>query len=215
MRQRSTAQGGGGAEASPGGILSRLAEDFMHRRFAFALLPFAALLCGASSPARFADEFQRCAAIAADAQRLACFDALTADATASAAPTLETPPTAADVERSDDTAAAAPIVSAAPVTPPPAAPVAPTEALFGLPPERVIPPQPSVIHSTLVDLTRDARGRAIVRLANGQRWRLQENDHIWVKPGSVASVRIRKGLLGVFYLQVGGRGRGYRAKRIE
>ena len=90
-----------------------------------------------------------------------------------------------------------------------------SEELFGRPAERIAPSTPEALDSRITALERTPRGRAVLHLANGQVWRLQESDHIQLRRGEQVPVRIRKGVLGAFYLQVGGKGRSYRAQRVD
>jgi len=88
------------------------------------------------------------------------------------------------------------------------------EELFGRPAGRIAPSTPEALDSRITALERTPRGRAVLHLANGQVWRLQESDHIQLR-GEQLPVRIRKGMLGAFYLQVGGKGRSYRVQRVD
>lgn len=78
--------------------------------------------------------------------------------------------------------------------------------------ERVVP---DAIESTLTLVEHDAAGAAYLHLANGQVWRVKESNDIRLLRGEPKSVVVEKASLGSFLLQIDGRGRKWRAKRVE
>ena len=160
------------------------------------------LLISLSFGAAQADEgLQRCAAIAADALRLQCFDQLAAQRKAAPAPS-----------------AVAPAVGAAP------SPQAP-----------VVKPQAATRQQDAVDafgrqekttelpngIERRVNGRfegwdpnSIIELANGQQWRVVDGSSAVLSLDSPA-IRIRRGVLGAFFMEVKGANQIARVRRVK
>jgi len=90
----------------------------------------------------------------------------------------------------------------------------PPEESFGRPAPDLRREAPSEIRSTLVGLSRDPYGYALLRLANGQLWKLEELDHMRPR-GSEIPVTIERTTLGGYHLNVGGYSAKYRATRLE
>lgn len=170
----------------------------------FALLAFAPYL-------HAADRGEECTRIAADRERLACFDAAFR-----ASPTAVSQAAAPVAAGATTAAAAVPVPAAAPATPPAARPED-----FGLneaqkqkkaPPTE--PPRIDQITSTVAAAEKNANGAWRVSLDNGQVW-LQSADigkTLSIKPGD--SVTISRGTMGSFFLETPS-GRGLRVKRVN
>lgn len=134
-----------------------------------------------------------CAAIDADAQRLACYDAwfrktaLAEQATAARA----------------EPAAAAPAAEAA----------SQAEARFGLI-ERAEPVQVKELTSRVVEVGRRAADRVVLTLENGQRWQTNEAaDARYFRPGDL--VTIEPAALGSFRARKEGRNKAFPVRRVD
>ncbi|MBL8643770.1 MAG: hypothetical protein JNK21_07540 [Rhodospirillaceae bacterium] len=160
----------------------------------------------------FADEFtdrlRACRMVGDVAMRAACYDRLV-DGLA-ATPSLTAPVAPAAPRAVQPAAPAAPITPAAPMTP---------AQRFGekdLPankrvPENELPPDEIVIKVTTARA--DAAGYFTFTLANGQVWRQMEASSLRILSG--ASVRLRSGALGVFYLSLENGNKSFRVKRVK
>lgn len=146
----------------------------------------------AHAPSVPASRLERCAAIAAAAQRLSCYDALAA----SVLP-------ARGAARSDALAA-----SALPAPEPPRS----DASSFGLPPPQLALAQgPPAIQALLRGVTADPNGDTVVQLDNGQTWQVQQADApLW----RGEAITIRRAALGSFLLTTSDR-RSYRVKRLR
>jgi hypothetical protein len=149
----------------------------------------AALLLALASQAAWADPdaLRRCRALADDAARLACYDAIATPAAAAAA-------------------AAAP--AAAPATAPAGGPSA---ARFGLPEE---PSPVDRIESRIAGRFEGWGPRDRIRLANGQVWQVADDSRgaYWLDSPRVV---VRRGALGSFLLEIEGVRALVRVRRIE
>jgi len=124
----------------------------------------------------------------------------------------------------------APVAAAPSASSPPAVPASPAAARpiveattplarFGekdLPakakiPENQTPPDEIIARATSVKL--DGNGYMTVTLDNGQVWRQTESSPVRVLNG--AAVKIRSGVMGVFYLSLASENRSARVKRIK
>ena len=147
----------------------------------------AALLLALASQAAWADPdaLRRCRALADDAARLACYDAIATPAAA---------------------AAAAP--GAAPATAPAGGPSA---ARFGLPEE---PSPVDRIESRIAGRFEGWGPRDRIRLANGQVWQVADDSRgaYWLDSPRVV---VRRGALGSFLLEIEGVRALVRVRRIE
>lgn len=151
--------------------------------------------------AAHADEaaFLRCRNIADGAARLACYDAVPASPAAPAATARPAAPTAAQ---------AAPPTAAAPATP-----AASAGQRFGLP---VTVPDAEVnrIESRLIGRLEGWGPYSRFRLENGQVWQVTDDSSRMLdldKP----KVAIRRGALGVFYIEFEGTNYSPRVKRLQ
>lgn len=151
----------------------------------------------AHAPSVPAAQLERCAAIAAAAQRLSCYDALAA----SVVPARAAARSGAEGARSDAMAARS------------SAAAAPSEASsFGLPPPQLaVPPGPPSIQARLQAVTANPYGDTVVQLDNGQTWEVQQPDApLW----RGESVTIRRAALGSFLMLTSDR-RSYRVERLR
>lgn len=136
-----------------------------------------------------AAQLARCAAIAAAAQRLSCYDAL-------AASVLPARAAGASGAAAHSDAAAAPSDASS----------------FGLPPPQLALMQgPSSIHARLQGVTSNPYGDTIVQLDNGQAWKVEQSDApLW----SGEAVTIRRAALGSFLMVTSDR-HSYRVERLR
>lgn len=162
---------------------------------------FVLLTWAMAASAALADEgLFRCAAISDAAARLSCYDRLAAERKPGAAPNaINTPPRGTDVATTAPTARA-------PVQEKRASP----DDAFGR--------QPSAAETTMVSRI---QGRfegwtpnAEIALANGQRWRVIDGSSVYVNLDNPA-IKIRRGVLGSFYLEVEGVNQIARVRRIQ
>ena len=151
------------------------------------------------SSAAFADDaaILRCRAIADASARLACYDALVATSASASA------------------AKAAAGTGAVAVQPPAqqAAPQ-PAQAQFGLEDRVANKGALDAIESTIPGSFEGWRAKSNIRLANGQVWQISDDSsraHYIDNP----KVRIRRGALGSFYLEIQGTNSSPRVKRVQ
>lgn len=172
-----------------------------------------ALAAGVNSGARAEDvtaRLQACRSVADTAARAACYDRIVDDfnrAVQSAAPAAR--PQA--------------VTPAAPPAPPktafaPAQPVTPLER-FGakdLPEKKKVPEQelpPDEITAKAARVVTDANGYMTITLDSGQVWRQTESSVLKILPGT--TVKIKSGVLGVYYISLTTGNRSARVKRIQ
>ncbi len=151
---------------------------------------FALLLLAAAAPALADDAgILRCRAIKDSTARLACYDAL---------PLPSTQPATAPA----GAAAAAP--RPAPST---------TPEQFGFE-QRLAATQLEAIESTIPGRFEGWGPNDVIRFANGQAWQIADDSKgaLWVEN---PKVRVRRGALGAFYLEVEGTNRSPRVKRVK
>ena len=151
-----------------------------------ALLSSMASAAGDSAPPGLA----QCAAIAPDAARLACYDALAGRAPAANTSTANLP--------------AAPL---------PAARAAAEQPEFGVvkPRQPKAPAAPQSLQAHITSISADSLRRDSLLLDNGQTWVVLEGD-VYAKPGDL--VEIRRAALGSFLMSTPSR-RTYRVHRVQ
>lgn len=128
----------------------------------------------------------RCATIGDKAARLACYEAAQRDG-----PIAMPPPSNGS----------SPVASAAPTSVPPARA---SGEKFGraTPRARVASGSESQIKARAVAATDDGRGYWTIRLDNGASWKLVEFDQMFRPPSRNQAIRIRKGALGGYLMDV-------------
>ena len=150
----------------------------------------AALIFLVALPAHADDEgILKCRSIASAAARLACYDAIVVGAPAAA-------PAAA---------------ARAPATAAPAA--APAKEQFGFEHRQEIL-KVDAIESTIPGRFEGWRANENIRLANGQVWQVVDDSRasLWIEN---PKVRVRRGALGAFYLEIEGTNRSPRVRRLQ
>jgi len=131
----------------------------------------------------------RCRGLTDAAVRLACYDALVPVATPATVPR-----------------APAPAATSAP------APETPAER-FGL---QAPPAEPvQAIDSHIPGEFRGWEPRSRIKLANGQVWEVADGSRGAIAPVVDPKVRVRRGAVGSFYLEIEGLNRSPRVKRVE
>ena len=166
---------------------------------------FLLVVCGTA----FADDaaLLRCRAITDATARLACYDALAvAVGTASAAipDTNAAKPPAQATSRSQPSAPQPP----APQT------VALGQDKFGLEDRQANREQLNAIESSIAGSFEGWNAKSVIRLTNGQAWQISDDSsraHYIDNP----KVRIRRGALGAFYLEIQGTNSSPRVKRVQ
>jgi hypothetical protein len=151
------------------------------------------------------DALQRCRALAADAERLACYDAIVLPAAVAARPTAAGG--AAGAVGGPGTAGTPPTAS-------PAGAAAPPAARFGLPDESRPVDRIDRIESRIEGRFEGWAPRMMLRLANGQVWQVVDDTRsaYWLDSPRVV---VRRGALGGFLLEIEGVRALVRVRRIE
>lgn len=159
------------------------------------------LLLGAGLVQASDAELLRCRQISDASQRLRCYDALpVAGATASAA-----------VAAPARAASPAPVVAAtAGATPPAASPAADNFGLEG----RGIGTRVEAIETSIVGNFEEWGPNYRFNLANGQVWQVVDGS-IGFRASSDSRVKIRRGMLGTFYLELVGTNRSPKVQRVQ
>ena len=141
---------------------------------------------------------QQCAQIGQDAQRLACYDQLSAS--------LKSPSTQVNAATPNS-----PVVAS--TAPTQAAPTATAAiARFGAKPVEVVQ-EPEAIELTIASISQSARGNLIISFDNGQVWKQLEAKRYRLAAGD--KVQIKKAALGSYLLQAEGRNRSIRVQREQ
>lgn len=152
------------------------------------------LLLLVASPALADDAaILRCRSITDNSARLACYDALVVTTRATPAVVASTPPAPAAITP----------------TKPPAA-----SSTFGLEAQIANKEAVDTIDSQIDGSFEGWRAKSNIRLANGQVWQISDDSaraHYIDNP----KVRIRRGALGAFYLEIQGTNHSPRVKRIQ
>ena len=149
----------------------------------------------------------RCRTITDGASRLACYDALVVTPGGSAAVKTEAGGLKAPVQ------SAAPALAAQRLATPQQAPQ-PTADQFGLEEKIVSKSSVDAIESTIPGKFEGWSGRSSFRLANGQVWQVADDTsraHYIDNP----KVRIRRGVLGAFYIEIQGTNHSPRVRRVQ
>jgi hypothetical protein len=170
----------------------------------FAVAALIALLGGTAAQAQdtLPSQLTACLQITGMLQRLACYDRV--------AHTLGPAPRSAPAQR--PVTVTAPVAMAAP-------PV--VAAPSGLGSERLprtttaAPRRSQQLVAGVAGITYDARGRFTVTLDNGQVWRQLEGDTTMLSGSRISTVRISRGALGSYDLNVVGRNASYRVSRLQ
>lgn len=153
-------------------------------------------------------EIAKCADIAAAAERLQCYD--TAAATAKSL--LAAPPqqSASETEEEGGVLAWFGFGSKKPITKP---------EDFGKTPEEVAGPKEiSEISATVTEFAKNAYGKSIFILDNGQVWKQIDGDSVEVaapRQGATMAVKIEKAFMGSFSLTIDGRNGIVKVRRIK
>jgi hypothetical protein len=174
-------------------------------------LLLALVLVGAATSALAQDslpaQLTRCLEIPGVLQRLACYDRVAH----SVAP--------ASGARTSGVATERPVLSAAPPLAYAAPPIATVPPATGLGSERLPRAKSARRASEMVagvaGISYDARGRFTVTLDNGQVWRQLEGDTGVLQAARISTVRISRGALGSYDLNVEGRNATYRVLRLR
>jgi hypothetical protein len=185
---------------------------------AFVLVPVAA---GAGPREDLIDGMAKCATVANNAARLACYDALAPQLKAAQSAPQEPVDNRAwyDPGRIFGTSPAQQTTpqqfGAEALAPPPAPPRKPGEPA---PPTPPTPPQPlDSITAKVSDYAYNPYGRAVVFLDNGQIWQqIQgDTDHPHFKKHEVNTVVISRGALGSYNMVVNDAGAAIKVRRIK
>jgi hypothetical protein len=165
------------------------------------LLPLSLSLAAtaASASETLQEDLARCAAIANDSDRLACFDALVEQAPRKQTPlSLSRPPPVSSQadSRVTDT-----------VREPPG------EADFGKEHWTGDGGRPDSIEAEVTAVRKDSRGHLHLILSNGQQWRQRDVRHFTVNPGD--TVIIERGSMNSFFVTVKGGSRAERFYRVQ
>jgi hypothetical protein len=153
-------------------------------------------------------EIAKCADIATATERLQCYD--TAAATAKTILAAPQPQPASEAEDEGGVLAWFGLASKKPVTKP---------EDFGKAPEEVAGPKEiSEISATVTEFAKNAYGKALFILDNGQIWKQIDGDSVEVaapRQGATMAVKIEKGIMGSFSLTVEGRNGLIKVRRIK
>jgi len=174
------------------------------------------LLASAAAVAQSPSDVAQCAAIAADAERLACYDHLFAHRTeqSQSRPTPTAPATAPATAASSAAAGAA--AASKPAANVPVASTAHDD--FGLdgrpPPGQKEKKGPDEMQARIAEVVTEARGEYLLTLDNGQVWQQKEADwHLAFNVGD--EVIIKRGTLKSYRLQLKGNNRATPVTRIR
>ena len=138
----------------------------------------------------------QCRAIAEVPARVACYDAI-------------------------PVGVAAPV--AAPLAAVPTAPAAPTpqqrEQAFGMAtiqaPKAVVPEQDKSISSSIAGRFDGWSGNELIKLANGQVWRIVDGSSAVLAPTSDAKVTVERNLIGTYFLKIEGTNNSPKVRRVQ
>jgi hypothetical protein len=165
----------------------------------FALL--AAVLVSAQALASN-DAILRCRGLAVPAERFACYEAI-----------VVAPPAGGAASAQAAVRPAAPVPAPLPPQTPAASPAGTGQADFGLESRLSTAPLPPFIESTIRGRFQGWGPQDIIELANGQRWQISD-DSRGVLIATDPKVKIRRGALGAFYLELEGTNRSPKVRRL-
>jgi hypothetical protein len=166
---------------------------------------------GASAQDSLSAQLTACLPISGMLQRLACYDRV--------AHSLGPAPRSAPVQR--PLASAPPPVAYVPPVAAAAPPVMAAAPPTGLGSERLprtasaVPRRAQELIANVASVTYDPRSRFTITLDNGQVWRQLEGDTTVLQGAQNATVRISRGALGSYDLNVVGRNATYRVLRLQ
>ncbi|MBD1388014.1 hypothetical protein IC617_01090 [Neiella sp. HB171785] len=189
------------------------------------LLSWALLISGAAANAAdWQAEWQLCASVKNDQQRLLCYDRIGARYGLTGSGAAKT--ISQEVQQPADSSAlasamvpaeqsqAAAVVAGSTPAPSVVTVDSSPEEQFGL--EQKIIKQEldkiDAIDAVITDLSKDAYGKLTLSLDNNQRWKLQSTGPKFAEGDKVV---IERGAFGAFYVRKDGAGRKTRAKRLE
>ncbi|WP_426078332.1 hypothetical protein [Janthinobacterium sp. PSPC3-1] len=118
---------------------------------------------------------------------------------------------------------AIPVGAAAPLAAPVAAAAAPTpqqrEQAFGMAtvkaPKSVTPEQDNSISSTIAGRFDGWSGNELVRLANGQVWRIVDGSSAVLSPMTDARVKVERNVIGTYFLKIDGTNNSPKVRRVQ
>jgi hypothetical protein len=165
---------------------------------------------------------QRCRQIADSLARVACYDAIPLSAGAAAQPIAATaastplaPVAPAALPPGRPTAAAAAVAPMAAPAPAGSAPVpAAVDPGFGLP-AKPAPATQEALESTIAGIFDGWVAGSRLTLGNGQVWQVLETSPAAYSPRRDPRVRITRGLLGSYFMEIEGVGATPRVKRLQ
>ena len=184
-----------------------------------------ALACGGLAHAQSVDQsaLQRCAGLATDDQKLACFESIVSagrvEPDPAAAPAAEPAPEPVAAPAAELAPAA--IVETAPEPAPEASPAAAAPAAasaedFGREHlETVEEARSETLAATVVDVTETRHDELVFHLDNGQVWQQMEKRYYPYPRNQQFDITITQGMLGEYQLRVGGEGRKVTVKRVR
>lgn len=186
--------------------------ELQHRIARLLIITAAVIIAGAAGAAQDAD-FESCANLESDSERLACFDAIAGRARGGSEAAVPGGAAAAEVSIPEVVAPAKPAEA-------PAASQADTSAERVRPPDDPVEPaeirrtQPREYTATVVAIRERPHGQMVVTLDNGEAWSEQFASRAFlVDVGD--SVTMKKGMLSSRYQLVAPGGRVYRMTRID
>jgi hypothetical protein len=184
----------------------------------FPTLLLVSILAGLAAPAAANDALKRCRAIGDASARLACYDALPLEGTpavppgapsAASAPRVATPPASAARPAPAPAAGAPPPAQAAAA----AAPQASLESSFGM--EGRAPAAELAAIQSHIPGTFHGWGQGTqITLANGQVWQVVDEGGRRMQLQD-PQVRVRRGMMGAFYLEFDAHNHSPRVRRVR